>query len=134
MGRRVRVGTVPSRDSTRTRHTERGVVTAETAMVLPLLVALTIALAWLLTLGIAQVRAVDAARETARALARDEPEGVAIGLGQQAAPEGARIEVSHSANEVVVVVTSTVSGPGGLLAGLPAVDVRARAVAAREEQ
>ena len=55
-------------------------------MVLPLLVALTIALAWLLTLGIAQVRAVDAARETARALARDESESVAVGLGRQAAP------------------------------------------------
>ena len=102
-------------------------------MVLPLLVALTIALAWLLTLGIAQVRAVDAARETARALARDEPEGVAIGLGRQTAPEGARIEVSHSANEVVVVVTSTVSGPGGFFGGLPTVEVRARAVAAMEE-
>ena len=133
MGRRVRAGTAPSRDSTRTRHSQRGAVTAETAMVLPLLVALTIALAWLLTLGIAQVRVVDAARETGRALARDESEGVAIGLGRQAAPEGARIEVSHSANEVVVVVTSTVHGPGGLLSGLPAVDVRARAVAAREE-
>jgi hypothetical protein len=133
MGRRVRVGTVPSRESTRTRLSQRGAVTAETAMVLPLLVALTIALAWLLTLGIAQVRAVDAARETARALARDESESVAIGLGRQAAPEGARIEVSHSGNEVVVVVTSTVHGPGGLLSGLPAVDVRARAVAAMEE-
>ena len=132
MGRRVRVGTVPSRASTRTRHTDRGAVTAETAMVLPLLVALTIALAWMLTLGIAQVRAVDAARETARALARDEPETVAIGLGRRAAPEGARIEVSHSATEVVVVVTSTVHGPGGLLSGMPAVDVQARAVAAKE--
>jgi hypothetical protein len=102
-------------------------------MVLPLLVALTIALAWLLSLGITQVRVVDAARETARALARDEPERVAIGLGQQAAPPGASIEVSHADDSVVVVVTSPVHGPGGLFGGLPGVDLRARAVAAQED-
>ena len=48
-------------------------VTAEAAMVLPVLVALTAALAWVVTLGIAQVRLVDAAREAARLAARDEP-------------------------------------------------------------
>jgi len=133
MGRRVRSGAGPRRASARTRRSERGAVTAETAMVLPLLVALTIGLTWLLTLGIAQVRAVDAARETARALARDEPDTVAVDLGRQAAPEGAAIDVDHHGDDVVVVVTSTVHGPGGLFGALPGVTVQARAVAASED-
>jgi Flp pilus assembly protein TadG len=52
------------------RRDERGAVTAELAMTLPLLLAVTVGLVWLLSVGAAQVRAVDAARETARALAR----------------------------------------------------------------
>lgn len=111
---------------------ERGAVTAETAMVLPVLVAVTVALVWLLSLGVAQVRAVDAARETARALARDESEVVALSLGQRVAPAGSTISVSRSAGSVVVVVTSEVQGPGGLFHALPGVSVKAQAVAAQE--
>ncbi|MFC6345462.1 TadE family protein, partial [Nocardioides hankookensis] len=47
------------------RRDERGAATAELAMTLPLLLAVTIGLVWLLSVGAAQVRAVDAARETA---------------------------------------------------------------------
>ncbi len=53
---------------------ERGAVTAELAMVLPLLLAVVVAMTWLLSVGLAQVRTVDAAREAARALARGEDE------------------------------------------------------------
>ena len=60
--------------SPRARASERGAATAELAMVLPLLVAVAIGLVWLLSVGAAQVRAVDAARETARALARGDGE------------------------------------------------------------
>ena len=45
---------------------QRGAATAELALGIPLLVSLTIGLVWLLTIGMAQVRMVDAARETAR--------------------------------------------------------------------
>lgn len=100
---------------------------------LPVLVALTIALCWLLTLGVAQVRAVDAARETARALARDDDEGAAVALGQRVAPDGSRIRTGREGEAVVVVVTATVDGPGGLLDGFPDVEVTARVVAALEE-
>lgn len=134
MDRRVRART--PREFARARpagRCETGAVTAETAVVLPLLVALTVGLAWLLSLGVAQVRAVDAARETARALARGEPEDLALSMGRQAAP-GASIEVSHDAGSVVVVVVHTVSGPGGLLSGLPGAEVRAQAVAAQEDR
>ena len=57
------------------QRSERGAVTAELAMGLPLLVAVTIGLVWLLSVGAAQVRTVDAARETARAVARGDDTG-----------------------------------------------------------
>ena len=53
---------------------QRGAATAELALGIPVLVSLTIGLVWLLTIGVAQVRMVDAARETARAGARGDTE------------------------------------------------------------
>jgi Flp pilus assembly protein TadG len=111
-------------------RTDRGAVTAEAALVLPLLVGLTLALVWLLSLAGQQVRVVDAAREAARAAARGDPDSVAIERALVAAP-GASVTVSHADGEVAVTVTSRVSGPGGGLAAL-AGELSARAVAAEE--
>lgn len=111
----------------------RGAVTAETAVVLPVLVALTLGLVWLVGLGVAQLRVVDAARETARAVARDEPADAAVELGLRVAPAGAQIHVERGAGVVRVEVVSDVSPARGLLAFLPAVEVDAEAVAATEE-
>jgi Flp pilus assembly protein TadG len=111
----------------------RGAATAELAMVLPLLVAVALGLVWLLVVGAAQVRTVDAARETARALARGDDETTAVGRGQEVAPAGSRITVSHSGGEVRVTVTGRVAGPGGLFAHLAAPTLRAEALAADEE-
>jgi Flp pilus assembly protein TadG len=111
----------------------RGAATAELAMVLPLLVAVALGLVWLLVVGAAQVRAVDAARETARALARGDDQGTAVARGMTVAPAGSRIEVSRGDGEVRVTVTGRVEGPGGLFAHLPAPTLRAEAVAADEE-
>lgn len=116
----------------RRRRPERGAATAELAVVLPLLVALTIGLVWLLAVGAAQVRAVDAARETARALARGEADATAVARGLEVAPSGARISVTTGADEVTVTVRATLAGPGGLFASVPAARVRATAVAALE--
>jgi hypothetical protein len=101
-------------------------------MVLPVLVALTLGLAWLLSLAATQVRVVDAARETARAAARDDGAGAAEALGRRVAPDGARISISDEGASVVVRVRSTVHGPRGLFGFLPGVDVDAEAVAAKE--
>src|SRR3954464_14478184 len=90
----------------------RGAATAELAVVLPLLVAVTLGLVWLLAVGADQVRAVDAARETARALARGEDEATAVGRGEEVAPDGSRVVVSRGAGEVRVTVTGRVEGPG----------------------
>jgi Flp pilus assembly protein TadG len=111
---------------------ERGAVTAEAAMVLPVLVAATLGLVWLLALATTQVRVTDAAREVARAVARDESPATARALGARVAPAGARIDVLGGGSTVRVRVAADVAGPGGLFGFLPTVTVDAEAVAARE--
>lgn len=101
-------------------------------MVLPLLVAITLGLAWLLSLAATEVRVVDAAREVARAVARDEGRASALALGRRVAPDGSRIEVHGTDHTIVVQVRAQVRGALGLFAFLPALDVHAEAVAARE--
>jgi hypothetical protein len=101
-------------------------------MVLPLLIAVTLGLAWLLSLAATQVRVVDAAREVARAVARDESRSSALALGRRVAPGGSRIEVRGNEDTVVVRVRAEVRGALGLFSFLPAVDVDAEAVAAKE--
>lgn len=101
-------------------------------MVLPLLVALTVGLVWLLTVATHQVRAVDAARETARALARGEQEPVATERGRRVGPPDSEITVIRGEAEIRVIVTGRVEGPGGLFARLPSPRLRAEAVAANE--
>jgi hypothetical protein len=103
-------------------------------MVLPLLVAVSIGLVWLLAVGSAQVRVVDAARETARAVARGDDQATAIGRGLEVAPAGSRIAVSRGGGVVRVTVTGRVEGPGGLFSHLPSPRLRAEAVAADEEE
>ena len=107
---------------------ERGAATAELALVLPLLVAVTAGLAWLLAVGVAQVRVVDAARETARAVARGDALEAAVARGEQVAPAGSQVTVDVSGAEVRVVVTGALDGPGGLFDGLPGARLRAEAV------
>lgn len=108
-----------------------GAVTAETAMVLPVLVLFTVGLAWLIGLGAAHVRCVDAARETARAVARGE-DATARSLGARIAPDGARIGWRRDGPTIVVTVRAAVRGPLGLFAAIPATTVTASAVAAVE--
>ena len=115
-----------------TTRQERGAATAELALVLPLLAAMTLALVWRLAVGAAQVRAVDAARETARALARGDDEAQAVALGLRVAPEGTTITATRLGDEVTVTVTGSVRGPGGVLDRLPVPHVHAEAVAVAE--
>jgi len=121
------------RGRARRRPGERGAATAELVMVLPVLVALTIGLVWLLSVGLAQIRTVDAARETARAVARGDAEGEAVARGREVGPPGTRMAVTAAGEEVVVTAEASIDGPGGLFDWLPGVTVRARAVAVDEE-
>ncbi len=99
---------------------------------IPLLVVLALGLAWAVGLAATQVRVVDAARETARAVARDEPRGAAVALGERVAPAGTRISVASEGGLIRVRAVTTVKGPGGLFDFLPGVDVEAEAVTAKE--
>lgn len=111
---------------------ERGAVTAEAAMVLPLLVAIALGLVWILSLAATQVRVVDGAREVARQAARGESDGTATEHGRRVSPEGVRFTISRGGEAVRVTAVAQVEGPGGLFGFLPGVDVRSEAVAAAE--
>lgn len=117
----------------RRRRCSRGAVTAELAMALPLLVAVTLALVWMLSVGLAQIRIVDAARETARAVARGDPTSVATALGTRVAPPGSAISVQRDGERVVVTARAQVTAPGGWLSSLPGASVVAEATALIEE-
>jgi Flp pilus assembly protein TadG len=114
------------------RRSESGAVTAETAVVLPLIAVFAVSMAWLVSVGITHVRAVDAARETARAAARSESTRGAVALGNRVAPSGSRISVGRDEGTVVVTVSSPVNGPAGLFGRWASFWVEAEAVAARE--
>ncbi|GAB7003507.1 hypothetical protein JCM18899A_09780 [Nocardioides sp. AN3] len=101
-------------------------------MVLPMLVAVTLGLVWLLSVGAAQVRTVDAVRETARALARGDDRQAAIGRGVRVGVPGTQVTTSGAGARIVVTAQAQVRGPGGIFGSLPAVRVHARAVAAGE--
>lgn len=110
---------------------DRGTVTAETAVVLPVLLVVLVAAVWVLACVSAQLRCVDAARSAARLLARGEAGSTVLAAAREAAPAGASVDVRHDGDSVVVVVSARVRPPG-TLAGLPSVDVRAQAAALDE--
>lgn len=124
----------PHRTPVRARERgQRGAVTAELALALPMLLAVTAGLVWLLAVGVGQVRTVDAARETARALARGDDAGAAVAAGERVAPDGVRISVVGSGDQVVVTAQGRIEGPGGLFPRLPGATLRAEAVALAED-
>lgn len=102
-------------------------MTAESAVVLPVLVAFSMALVWGLLVMAAQIQCVDAARAGARAAARQDPEGAVVAMARELAPSGARVTVSREGDQVRVVV---VAEPP-VLRGLP-FEVREEAVAVAE--
>lgn len=109
-----------------------GSVTAETAAVLPALVLVLAALAWVAAGAVAQLRCVDAARAGARALARGEVAGAARAAALGAAPRGSLVRLETSGDLVSVDVSASVRPFPGLFSALPGVRVHSRAVAAAE--
>lgn len=101
-------------------------------MAIPLLIAMTIPLVWLLSLGLTQVLLVDASREAARALARGDSVQEALAAGQRVAPAGSRFTVHQDDEWVEVVVVAPLTGPGGLWGLVPTRQLRARSVAHNE--
>jgi hypothetical protein len=96
------------------RRQEAGVVTAETAIVSMGLVVVAVSMLFVVAVGMAQVRCVDASRDVARALARGESDARSLDLGRLTAPTGARISTRTAGGVVQVEVSATVTGPGVL--------------------
>lgn len=106
---------------------ERGTVTAEAAMVLPVVTAFCLALTWMITIGIAQIRVVDAARDAARAAARGDGRQAAVAAARGAAPAGSRVDIASANRTTTVKVSDSVVPPGWLIVPLPSVTVTAHA-------
>ncbi|MEV5316863.1 TadE family type IV pilus minor pilin [Streptomyces sp. NPDC052687] len=109
-------------------HRDDGFVTAESAVVLPVLVAVAMALVWGLLVMAAQIQCVDAARTGARAAARQDSADAVVAVAREAAPRGAKVTVAREGDRVRVVVA--VAPP--VLGDLP-FEVREEAVASVEE-
>lgn len=112
----------------RERAADEGFVTAESAMVLPVLVMFAMALVWGLLVVAAQIQCVDAARSGARAAARQDPADAVVRVARDTAPRDAEVTVAREGDRVRVVV---VAKPPAL-SGLP-FEVREEAVALAEE-
>ena len=120
-----------------TSRRDAGMVTAETAVLLPVLVVVLAAAVFVLACVAAQLECVDAARSAARTAARGEPRAAVVSTAARLAPTGARVHVGAGGRladlpTVEVVVRAQVRPFGRALRGLPAVRVSARAVAAAE--
>jgi hypothetical protein len=108
-------------------------VTAEAAAVLPLVAIFALAMVWLLSVGITQVRVVDAARDAARAVARGDPDDQAIVAARRTAGADARVGIHRAAGLVTVTVLEQARAPGWLLVPLPAVAIRSQSTVEVED-
>ncbi len=114
----------------RTKHHPRnpheaGAVTAEVALVLPVLLVVVLLGLWAVGAVVTNIRCIDAARDTARAVARGEPAESARQIGQRSAPEDAAIEIIQKGNDIHVAVSATHDWP--LLNGLLSLPAEANA-------
>ncbi|MCL6537516.1 MAG: hypothetical protein K6T28_02865 [Acidothermus sp.] len=113
---------------------DNGYVTAEAAIVFPMVVFVGILALWILMAGLGQIRTVDAARTAARALARGEAQTEVLAAARAAAPQGAAIQIhrfSTPVGEMVQVVVRARVGSVGRLP-FPTPEVASTAVARLE--
>lgn len=109
------------------RGGDRGSVTAEAALVLPVLVAFAMVLVGGLLVVLAQIRCVDAAGVGARAAAREEAADAVVRVAGEAAPRDARVTVMREGEHVRVTVVARPPGMGAV-----PFEVRGEAVALAE--
>ncbi|MDO5662797.1 MAG: TadE family type IV pilus minor pilin [Brachybacterium sp.] len=107
----------PRRPRSSRLREDRGSATAETAVVLPVVVMLVLVLG-LAGSGLAlQVRLETGARAAARELARGEDEGSAIAAAREVAGPSADVSISREGDLVRVRVTRELRASSGILAG-----------------
>ena len=107
-------------------------VTAEAAIVIPLLLLVAVVCGWVVAIGAAQVRVIDAAREGARLAGRGEPPAVVEAAIERAGPDGTTAQVSPGADTVTVHVTAQIEPGAPLLDLLPTVTLDSSATSVLE--
>lgn len=110
----------------------RGSVTAETAVVLPVLVVAVVVGIWLIAATVAALRCGDAAREGARAWARGDSSADVRVAAERQAPDGSTVELMPGRAMARVKVAVRVRPWPGLGRWVPSIPVSASVAAARE--
>lgn len=113
-------------------RTQRGAVTAEVAIALPVLLTLLFLGIWLIGVVTTNIRCIDAARDVARAVARGESAEAAQELGRRTAPANATITITRTDADIHVTVTATPNRNAPLLAALPTTPITAEATVQSE--
>ncbi|WUJ74464.1 pilus assembly protein [Kribbella soli] len=86
-------------------RSDRGAVTAELAIALPVLFSLLLLGIWSIGLVVLNIRCIDAARDVARAVARGEPLDQAKAIGRRTVPTGT-ITITRESSDIHVAVTA----------------------------
>jgi hypothetical protein len=97
--------------TTSSSRSETGMVTAEAAVLAPLVAFCLVLGSWIISLAHAQVRLIDAARDTARLVARGEPPSSAVREIRSTLPDGARFRIRSDDGYVTVRVSSRMRSP-----------------------
>jgi hypothetical protein len=108
------------------KSSERGAVTAELAITLPVLLSLLLLGIWSIGLVILNIQCIDAARDVARAVARGEPPDQAKAIGHRTVPTGT-ITISREGPDIHVTVTATPTHNPPLLSALAPAHLTAHA-------
>lgn len=130
-GRGIVLGPAPARvrvsaGSLRSRP-DSGMIVVELAIGLLAIVLVLVMVLGVVTIGLAHVSALDAARAGARAAARGESDARVVSVARQSAPDARISIVGDDRTVAVTVVDNRRPFPG-----LPAVTITRRAVAERE--
>lgn len=108
------------------RRGDRGAVTAEMALVLPVLIALLILGIWSIGLVVMNIRCTDAARDVARAVARGDSPEQAEAIGHRTVPTGT-ITITRDDSDIYVTVTTKPTHNPPLLTFITPTQLTARA-------
>ena len=111
---------------------DEGFATAETAVLLPVLVLLLVLGGTLARAYRTELALQDAAKVAARSLARGDGDGEAVRLGRVVGPPGARLRLGRRAGLVDVEASADMRAPAVLGHLLPRLTLRASATALDE--
>ncbi|MFD7153870.1 TadE family type IV pilus minor pilin [Kribbella sp. NPDC059898] len=110
----------------RNRRGDGGAVTAEMALVLPVLVALLVLGIWSVGLVVMNIRCMDAARDVARAVARGDSPEEAEAIGRRTVPTGT-ITITRDDSDIQVTVTAEPTQNPPLLTFIAPIQLTAKA-------